>query len=112
MNKNAMTANPTFRFSVDDNGKFSYDPKGEWEYVHRYPVRFVSSTGPFTISVARTDVNAGSQDLQNPFGGNLQGQPAAGGTWAAEAKVQDGLTEAVRRTEWLAKGFIAKYKYR
>ena len=104
-----------FRFSVDENGKFTYVPKDDWVYAHDDRLFFNSPNGPFTISSRRTDHSPWPGVMSNPIE-NLHSRRDPAGGWVAEVNgINDGLTQAerdeARRQSGEDPGFIAKYKY-
>lgn len=107
----------TFSFSVDADGVFKYDAPApgvtNWAYSFKNSLKFQSATGPFTIRLRRTDQAGGTGNLPDPFGGPRKATQVGGaGPWTASVpQINDGLTEAVRRTIFQSNGFIATYRY-
>jgi hypothetical protein len=106
----------TFRFTVDDNGKFLYDPDGDWAYTRRNTLEFRTTSGPFTLHFE--PVQAPGIPGFAPLGGPLTGEPDGEGGWVATTRVNDGLTDAYRnaireanRPAEGGEGFVARYQY-
>lgn len=104
-----------FRFSVADDGTFSYYPNEDWRYNRHDDIEFSTDSGPFTIGFEPK--SSPVIDGFNPLGGPLTAEEAKGGTWVAKTSVHDGLSDAKRDAIWNANkpengdGFIAKYFY-
>ena len=106
-----------FKFRVDSDGRFHFDPPGEWAYGHQDVVRFQCETGPF--SMAGVPI-AGNDYYLNPLGFPLQSDPQDGAYTfhAAETKVNDPWPEEKRKTIQKANmgpkhpdGFVGRFRY-
>ena len=105
-----------FKFEVDNQGVFRYDPVGTWDYVHGHRVRFETKTGPFTISFQPTGGIMASEF--NPLKGPLKSKPPVNGIHVAETKAEDPFTDSERKMIIKShieadhdKGFITAYQY-
>ena len=104
-----------FEFEVDNDGKFTYTPPGNWSYNRNDTIEFSTTSGPFTIEFE--PVYAPAKYGFDPFHGPLEGVGPAGGPWVAKTTINDGLSDAHRDAVWLAnkpeagEGFVAKYRY-
>ena len=104
-----------FRFTVDAQGKFSYDPPGDWRYDRNDTIDFSTRTGQFTIRFE--PLNAPNIPGFNPLGGQLSASRRDDDSWVATTTVRDGLSDAQRDAIWNANkpengdGFVAKYQY-
>jgi hypothetical protein len=110
-------ASLTFRFSVDDQGAFTYEKfthpetgvtTTNWPYSGVDTVRFESEKGPFTLMQRRTDTAA--PGWKDPFNGPVKATKE-GNVWVATVTVNDGLTPAFRKQLFQSQGFISKYRY-
>lgn len=105
-----------FKFTVDPQGQFHYDPPGDWAYGHTDQIRFQSDAGPFTLDVI--PLTAIPDPSFNPLGAPLQSVPLQPGTYVADTAVTTSLTATDRETIRLAnmskefpEGFISRYRY-
>ena len=107
----------TFKFRVDPEGRFHFDPSADWAYGHNDVVRFQCETGPF--SMAGIPISGNDYDA-NPLGFPLKSDPQDGAyTYhAIETKVKDALKEDDRITIRKANkgpgypdGFVGKFRY-
>jgi hypothetical protein len=105
-------ANLVFKFAVDQQGKFTYTPPGDWAYTHQDSLEFTSPEGPFSVALRREDYSD-EGPCQSPVKGTLHAtHDPATKHWVAKVnKIDDGLTEKRRHEIWKEYGFIAKYRY-
>ena len=117
MSENQSGQTRIFKFRVDPDGQFHFDPDTEWAYGHNDLIRFQCETGPF--SMAGVPIS-GDDYTSNPLGFPLQSDPQDGAyTYhAVDTRVRDSLTEATRNTIRKAnmgpedrEGFIGRFRY-
>lgn len=104
-----------FRFEVDNEGNFTYDPAGDWAYLKTDVIRFETQSGDFTINfIPKPDEKSSDYAfLHGPLASTLE----SGGMYAVETRVDDDLPKKTREElfeshkETSGVGFIAKYNY-
>jgi hypothetical protein len=110
----------TFKFSVNANGFFSYQPfthpttgttTPNWPFSADDNLEFHCDQGPFTLRLRRTDVAPGAGNPPDIFNSPVTAKKV-GTTWVAPVPtIVDGLTTQERKTIFHANQFIAKYRY-
>ncbi len=105
-----------FKFQVDADGTFRYDPPGDWAYGPDDLIRFESPSGDFTINFVPKVPPP--QANFNPLGGPLSSTREPYGTFAVETPVKDGLNaqqrdaiKTMHKSPADPHGFIARYFY-
>ena len=113
---NQPAKNLVFKFRVDSEGEFHFEPDKDWIYTHNDKIQFQCETGPFSMGSAAI---SGAYD-SNPLGFPLKSAPQDGAyTYhAVDTKVTDYLTDSERETLRKAnisseypEGFVGRFRY-
>lgn len=56
---------PDFKFTVDENGNFEYDPPGTWNYDAGETIKVESTSGPFVFRFIHVDPSDGQPITNN-----------------------------------------------
>jgi hypothetical protein len=105
-----------FSFKVSDDGTFTFEPPGEWEYNGKQLIRIESESGEFTLSPSRVEGWLGTR-YGDPWGGPQLARPdRRKNVWFVQTKQRpydapNNVPEALREALYRQQGYISKVNY-